>query len=445
MTHPRLNLTFALLLTVPAARAAMGIDMMEIYSTSQRHQKFYASLSGDCNASQKTLQVKSVDKPDQTVTMTVTREGWTGTCEHGLAEGVGTLTVRARMNDGSKFFTFPALSRTTGRMLHGKKIGPWQIQANESGYLPSSGANWYDGLYQWEDALYSGLYARKPDGSYYAVEYDTTSKTAKPRAGAPAISAAMVEQAIQARVDAASGRAAGATASPKLPVAMLADLIPGGLVAKSPGAGLQAIRSKKVAIILSTETIASMRRIDELQAQLKAYAARQSKPEIRTSLLELAQLPDKAAIAREIARALRLHFASVTLAKDMPAFLQSDADYAVVVDFHFEHQSAALLKDFDTILGGTEIPITVNTPTRSHGEFYFVVLDRKLDVVASQLNKSLNYSGVQPHGDRSYFPSMLSTQSMMMSASYGPRSQGSDPNLSTLGVVLWAALLPGDD
>jgi len=436
------SLGVAWLMAVPVAHAAAPFDMMEISRNSHRQVQAEAALAGDCNAAETRLRVPRLGKPEQQDTLIITRESWTGTCVQGQADGEGTLTMRARMADGSDLVALPSLSRTSGRMLRGKKIGPWQIHAHVTKYAPSG--SWIDGLYRWDDALYQGMYARGADGAYTAVEYDAGTKAAKARAGVPVIGAALAAQLVEARIDAADGRPSRGS-DLKLPVPMLADLLPGALAAKSPGPGLRSLRTKKVAIVLSAATIASLRQVDDYQARLKAYAARQSSQEVRDGLLGLAQEPDKAAIAREVARALRLHFAAVTQATDLHAFLEGDADYAIVIDFHFEHQVAALLKDFDAILGGDDIAITVTTPSRTSGYFYFAVLDRRLDVVAAQLASGRHYVGVQAYGDRSYLPSALALQRGTMTLSYGRAQPGTDTSLSLLGVTLWHALLPSED
>lgn len=412
-TRPRIAATAMLVLL--AAGQARAFDYAAHWAEQRRVQQAYAEVMRSCAARSLTVDIQPSYGSSTARQLTISRTEWSGGCAGDLTDGDGAMSIQSRTSDGKPFYSAmpPERWRGQGTMVRGRKVGPW-LNLVWVTPLEQDQQFWTVGLYTWDDAIYAGQYRRGADGDYTPVAFSYPSDAlqvgadqlaVRVRAGVPVISAVAAAQQKNASIAAASGSGVvEGRMLPKVALPMLEDLLPGGLVARSPGAPLRGTRGKSAVLLLSRDTPQAFRNIDSLRERLQAYAGQVDASQ-RAQVSRMAALADSRTLARDLATILRAHFQSLEVVTDLRGFLASPAELAMVLDLRFEYQADLLARISQEALKGAQDAPLQGADTLSYRAGY-VLLNRQLEVESAM-----------PEPEMSRRPMFLSTGKDALSGS----------------------------
>jgi hypothetical protein len=428
MKFTRILISLMFIVQSQFSLAQSEIDYLKSIDEQIAVQKAFDQVAGDCTITQKTFPFISFLKNKEYL-LTITRKEWTGTCTNGFAEGEGRLSMNVSESDGDQQYFRPHVWQGRGRMVHGKRRGPWLIDVAQIKFKDGRVIDQlHVGQYEWNDALFPGVYMRTEDGNFRRAKYTSSynEKLSKRESvldlDLPEVSSAMVNQQMQAILDRTFEKKEKPTPPVQLAVPMLVDLLPGGLTAKSPDDFPNGTHRKNVALILSSGTSTAFQKLAEFRKRLLTFAQSQSDDSLRQLIENFANVADERLVSREIAAAVRYQFKSVKLMNDLPSFLNSGADYAIVIDFQFEHSVDKIIEDIFGILKGNSIPGFNPMPKyQVKTALSYVLLNPTLEVVSSSFNKSADVPGTNISGDRSTINFSLSSLEKMMEHTFGSK------------------------
>ena len=440
---------FLPLLLLAANAAAIDTDYAKHYAELRRVRAAYEEVFATCAPLEKRVTIAPAygDKEKAQRELTISRSEWTGGCAGSVIDGEGTITIHAKTSDGKAQYSVPLRWQGRGLVIKGKKVGPWDIHASERLSFMDKNLvepDWDVGLSIWEDTVYPGHYRREANGNFTRVSYGyppDEKRTASSKIGihplpdVPVITAEHAALQKQARLGKAT------MSLPKLAVPMLADLMPGGLVSYAPEGPLRDTRSKSAVLLLSQGTNAAFRNVDDMRAKLQAFGEREQDPTLRKLFLEVAAVPNRQVLIRDVATMLRRHFKSVGFVPDLRAFLASDAEYAYVLDVQFEHQAEQLIRAYNSALRneGTE---GSGPGDLLRGGASYVVLNRQLQVRSSYFRAGNAMPGIYVPGSRADLLNSLPSNITVLQSVFGQPSRPENGSLVT--IVNWGLLLSDD-
>lgn len=427
MKFTRILISLMFIVQSQSSLAQYEIDYLKSIDEQIVVQKAFDQVRGDCTISEKTIPVNTSVQGIQYL-LTITRKEWTGTCTDGLAEGEGSLSIDVSSNR-DEFYPWPDVWRGHGLMVKGKMRGPWLIEVAHKRLRTGNLMDWsHVGHYDWNDALFPGAYIRTEEGNFRRANYISSfnAKLSKfeftLNLDLPEVSSAMVNQQMQAISDHTFGKKGKPTPPVQLAVPMLIDLLPDGLTARSPDDFPNGTHRKNVALILSSGTSTAFQKLSEFRKRLLAFAQIQSDETLRTLIEYLANVADERIVSREIVTAVRYQFKSVKLVNDLPSFLDSGADYAIVIDLQFEHSIDKIIEDISSILKGNMIPDLNPKPEPQVKEgLSYVLLNRSLEVVSSSFNKLTDVPNTGISGDRKSIIYKLNSLGDLMERTFGSK------------------------
>jgi hypothetical protein len=269
--------------------------------------------------------------------------GWTGGCREGKRDGPGTLSLQSEYmvdypEGGFDDYSSSDSSEARGELVAGRQVGLW-CEARKSGSINGrlEGATpehcklgGSDFSYVREDDgrwhQLNGLKPSKPDVYVVAGELERESARllAAARAGVPA-----VPRSLTAVVPA------------------FRDLIAGGGLKVPANETPIVLSSRRVAIVLSARAIAELARFRAMRQSLIDVSAKDQKVQVERA--RFISESDPAQVLAGFTAAIKAHGGAVVPADDLSALQTDSADYAIVVDWHYEGEFALSAKDYKSI------------------------------------------------------------------------------------------------
>ncbi|MCX7041311.1 MAG: hypothetical protein NT117_01190 [Gammaproteobacteria bacterium] len=277
--------------------------------------------------------------PTETTTFAVT--GWTGSCESGKRSGHGVISTRKDVSEtgkGSRRTT--KLVKAEGTYVLGLPQGLWCVldyQALADGEKDEWDVSKEVGCHLVIGHVWNGIssettspyYRRLDDGRWQQMDSD--NKPVLPEIYLPAGSV----EAESARLiaEAQAGHTDTTFKPMDIQTNLLDGLVAGTHISEGTPLSIGSIKGKRVALVLSSNTLAELERFNrERQALLDASAAFTGEALLERNRFEAVTKQER--LLQMMASALRRQAGEVTAVDDLGGLAAGNFDFAYVLDWH---------------------------------------------------------------------------------------------------------------
>jgi len=315
------------------ARVAHMVDV-----TGALHKR----ISESCGQSSGTVQYQGLFMgfdgsgilPTKTLTFAVT--GWTGGCADGKRHGRGTLSTREDTSATDSSQKTSVLIKAEGAYVSGKRQGLWCVLDYQR--LADGESDPFASVFrevgcrlvasELDITRESDFYKRMPDGRWQQMNADNA-----PVMPAVFLPAGSVEAESERLIAAATAGKAGLAFRPFAVQSNALDgLIAGTTIGEGQPVSIASIKGKRIALILSTNTIAELERFS-VQRQALIDATAQLAGESLTQRNRFIAATRQEVLLQGIATSLRRWSGEVTAVDDLTELSSGKYDYAFVVDW----------------------------------------------------------------------------------------------------------------
>lgn len=253
---------------------------------------------------------------------------WTGGCAAGKRDGSGVLSWSVEKDLGQSVRSVSAW-KSEGRFVNGERLGMWcttyNMQVKVKDRLATNVADSGCSVLAGHLKPLTGNYRKQGDGSWrlHAVDGSPTDSTLA--------AGALEAQSAKVLADAAAGKS-----DLKVQVTVqsqsLDDLVRGSKIVLAPSAAPVSLKGKRIAIVLSSQTVSEIDRFKrERQALIDASAGlRGEAAEERAKFIQVSN-PDRLLV--NILKVVQKHAQSAQPVDDLAALKEGGFDYALVVDW----------------------------------------------------------------------------------------------------------------
>lgn len=254
---------------------------------------------------------------------------WSGGCVAGKRDGPGVLSWSVEKNDLEQSVSSLSAWKSEGRFVNGERLGMWcmtynmqiKIKDRLATNVAVSGCSVLAGHLK----PLTGNYRKQADGSWrlHAVDGSPTDSTLA--------AGALEAQSAKVLADAAAGKS-----DLKVQVTVqsqsLDDLVRGSKIVLAPSAAPVSLKDKRVAIVLSSQTVSEIDRFKrERQALIDASAGLRGKAAEERAKFIQASNPDRLLV--NILKVVQRHAQAAQPVDDLAALRDGGFDYALVVDW----------------------------------------------------------------------------------------------------------------
>lgn len=332
---------------------------------------FAASVVADSGCDSAPVQLK-YRSGNVTETRTSRVTGWTGSCRDGKRDGVGVLATRHESlsvsPNPSLNSSYWSWSEDQGTFVAGQRLGLW-CNLKQGKSFEDSKHFQTPGLC----SLGSGQYRKEPDGRWHQMT-GSRNEVHKPDVYLPARELERESERILAQARAGTPVTPGLLSAE---VPDFGDLVSGGRL-RIPSNRLPIdLRSKRVAIVLTSRATSELERFKVMRQSLIQVSAKERK--VQAEREAFITESDPAQVFAGLTAAIKAHVGSVVAANDLSVLQTGAADYAIVVDWRFSGEFALSPKDYKSVAGCPD----PDHPTCRHffsGAYGITILDRELVV-----------------------------------------------------------------
>ncbi len=265
---------------------------------------------------------------------------WTGGCVAGKRDGDGVLTwteeevTNTRIDQTSNLeIRNVYTTRSEGRFVNGQRLGLWCMtyrnqtiaKGGGSDIAPAERSDSGCSVFAGHTNNLTGNYRKQPDGSWH--KYDELGST-----GLSLAAGALEAQSAKVLANAAAGKT-----DLKIPELIvqnraLDDLVRGSKIVLALSAAPISLKDKRVAIVLSSQTVSELERFKrERQALIDASAGLRG--EAATERAKFIQYSNPDRLLVNILKVVQKHVKSAQPADDLVELQKGGFDYALVVDW----------------------------------------------------------------------------------------------------------------
>lgn len=268
---------------------------------------------------------------ERTFKTTVSIE-WSGACADGKRDGEGVLSWTEEREREAGTATVEA-RRSEGRFVKGQRLGLWcetyKIQViNAQGQLSHERSDNYGcSILAGHGKPLTTNYRKQPDGSWRELSgYGFESPT-----GVSLAAGALEAQSAKVLADAAAGKT-DLKAAFVVHNQSLDDLVRGSKIVLSLSAAPISLKDKRIAIVLSSQTVNELERFKrERQALIDASAGLSGKAATERANFIQASSPDRLLIT--LLKLVKKYVKDAQPADDLTGLRKGGFDYALVVDW----------------------------------------------------------------------------------------------------------------
>ena len=338
---------FALLAGAPDASAQDGAAEQAASDARVAHMvevtgALHKRISESCGQSSGTVQYQGLFMgfdgsgilPTETLTFAVT--GWTGGCADGRRHGQGVLSTREDKSDSDSSQKTSTLIKAEGAYVRGKRQGLWCVLDYQrladgepdpfASVVREVGCRLVAS--EMDITRESDFYKRLPDGRWQQMNSDNAP--VMPAVFLPAGSVEAESERLIA--DATAGKTDLSFRPLTLQSNALDGLIAGTAIAEGQPVSIASIKGKRIALVLSTNTIAELERFFK-QRQALIDATAQLAGESLTQRNRFIDATRQEVLLQGIATSLRRWSGEVTAVDDLTELSSGKYDYAFVLDW----------------------------------------------------------------------------------------------------------------
>lgn len=303
----------------------------------------------------------------------LTIKSWSGGCVNGKRDGLGRFAEEQVLDYPKQTGTFSHYTwnyTEEGMMVGGSQIGLWCVSdffTTVNGKIierPGRTCSLMNG------AEMTDTYLKQPDGRWKIFDGQSSAMDAG------ALAAGTLEAESERLISAARAGKPAAQIELTLQAPELTDLLRGGRITQAYSKRPLGLADKRVAIILSTNTIGEIARYRKQYMSLADSNSR-SNDDSRKKALASAN-PD--ALLTAVAAGVRSKSAKVFPADDLSVLTDGKADYALIVDWRFDGKVDFTKGQFASVpVCGTEQYVANKCPALFRQKFvgYLVSSDLK--------------------------------------------------------------------
>lgn len=268
---------------------------------------------------------------------------WSGGCTDGKRDGEGVLswTVKyddflldadwgtGRMMTVKRRVVADTTQRSEGRFVKGQRLGLWCTTGKSSitkdqGQLQAENSWSGCSVLAGHDKPLTQNYRKQPDGSW--LEFVAASPT-----GVTLAAGALEAQSAKVLAAAAAGKS-NTNAALVAHSQSLDDLVPGSKIVLAPSAAPLSLKDRRVAIVLSSQTVRELERFKhERQTLIDASAGLSGKA--ATERAKFIQASDPNRLLINIIKLVKKYAKDAQPADDLTGLQKGSFDYALVVDW----------------------------------------------------------------------------------------------------------------
>jgi len=274
---------------------------------------------------------KALNQPlqEETREAVITITGWTGGCKDGKRDGHGELAWRVEKKEDQ---VIVSEHREEGRMVAGRPFGMWCTRHFNISFdgKPFNTVDLVGSCHLWvgkfDQKTSTGAYRKLPDGRWQLWG------GMGPAEPASYLAAGELEARSEKIIASAATGDTNVRVEVRLETRALDDLVRGAKITLAPDPGAVSLKDKRVAVVLSSQTISEIERFRrERQVLIDGTLGMSGDAAKIRARFITASNPDR--ILESIAKLLRGHTREVVPVDSLAGMSAAELDYALVLDW----------------------------------------------------------------------------------------------------------------